>query len=150
MKKESLFPRSSFFEEFNTLQNQYTYFIMAIDASAIAYSVQKIDQRVFAWSLLPLGLALIFWGISFFSGLRFNQCKKEISVLELENLDLIDEEKETSALNSKKDKLLNQAKQIQTKMYRYYNFMNYGLMGGIILFVVWTLIEMGIRTFTAH
>ena len=51
-------------------QDKYTYFLLAITASAIAFAVQKTSDAVFAWRLAPLGLAVLAWGGSFYCGCK--------------------------------------------------------------------------------
>lgn len=51
-------------------QSKYTYFLLAAAASAIALVVQRTTGETLNWKMLPLGLAVICWGWSFFSGCR--------------------------------------------------------------------------------
>lgn len=51
-------------------QDKYTYFLLAVTASAIAFAVQKTSDSTLTWSLAPLGLAVIGWGGSFYCGCR--------------------------------------------------------------------------------
>ena len=51
-------------------QDKYTYFLLAVTASAIAFAVQKTDESIISWSLFPLGLAVVLWGISFYFGCK--------------------------------------------------------------------------------
>lgn len=51
-------------------QDKYTYFLLAITASAIAFAVQKTTDAVLAWTLVPLGLAVLAWGGSFYCGCK--------------------------------------------------------------------------------
>lgn len=56
--------------QLRTAQDKYSYFLLAIAASAIAFSIQITKSDVFSYSLSPLGLALIFWISSFYAGCR--------------------------------------------------------------------------------
>ena len=51
-------------------QSKYTYFLLAVAASAIALAVQRTTGKTLNWQMIPLGLAVICWGLSFFSGCR--------------------------------------------------------------------------------
>jgi len=51
-------------------QDKYTYFLLAITASAIAFAVQKTSDATFSWTLAPLGLAVLAWGGSFYCGCK--------------------------------------------------------------------------------
>ena len=49
-------------------QDKYTYFLLAAAASGIAFSVQKTEGLTLSWQLLPVGLAVLAWGGSFYCG----------------------------------------------------------------------------------
>lgn len=51
-------------------QSKYVYFLLAVAASAIGFSMQKTTGSGFLWQQLPLGIALLFWSSSFFFGCR--------------------------------------------------------------------------------
>ncbi|MCX5888798.1 MAG: hypothetical protein NTY36_05025 [Deltaproteobacteria bacterium] len=51
-------------------QSRYTYFLLAIAASAIAFAVQKTTGRTLDRSMVLLGFAVLSWGGSFFAGCR--------------------------------------------------------------------------------
>ena len=51
-------------------QDKYTYFLLAITASAIAFAVQKTSDSTFSWAMAPLGLAVLAWGGSFYCGCK--------------------------------------------------------------------------------
>jgi len=54
-------------------QSKYTYFLLAVAASAIALVVQRTTGRTLDWNMIPLGLAVTCWAGSFFAGCR-NRC----------------------------------------------------------------------------
>ncbi len=51
-------------------QTKYTYFLFAVAASAIAFSIQRTTGETLSWCQIPLGLAVVCWAGSFFSGCR--------------------------------------------------------------------------------
>jgi hypothetical protein len=57
-------------KQHRTGQEKYTYFVLAAAASAIAFAVQKTDSLEVSWSMLPLGLAVLAWGMSFYFGCK--------------------------------------------------------------------------------
>ena len=59
--------------QLRTMQDKYTYFLLAVSASAIALSVQITKDDIFSINLIPLGLAVIFWALSFYFGCRYIQ-----------------------------------------------------------------------------
>ncbi|UCE60878.1 MAG: hypothetical protein JSU63_03835 [Phycisphaerales bacterium] len=66
-------------------QSRYDYFLMAVAGSAIALSVQRTTGELLAWSMIPLGIAVLLWGFSFFAGIRRQHSVNAVSAL---NLDL--------------------------------------------------------------
>jgi hypothetical protein len=51
-------------------QSKYTYFLLAIAASAIALVVQRTTGKALNWNMFPLALAVVCWAGSFFAGCR--------------------------------------------------------------------------------
>ncbi len=51
-------------------QDKYTYFLLAVTAAAIAFSITQTEDAVLAWIHLPLGIAVSCWASSFFFGIR--------------------------------------------------------------------------------
>ena len=51
-------------------QSKYTYFLLAVAASAIALVVQRTTGSPLNWNMIPLGLAVACWAGSFFAGCR--------------------------------------------------------------------------------
>ena len=56
--------------QLRTSQDKYTYFLLAVSASAIALSVQVTKGYILSVVLIPLGLAVFCWGISFYLGCK--------------------------------------------------------------------------------
>lgn len=55
-------------QQLNEAQMKYTYFLLAVAASAIAFSIQQTSDESLNWEHLPLGVALASWCYSFFAG----------------------------------------------------------------------------------
>ncbi len=53
-----------------TGQDKYTYFLLAAAASAVAFSVQKTEGIFISVQLIPVGIAVLFWGLSFYCGCK--------------------------------------------------------------------------------
>lgn len=51
-------------------QTKYTYFLLAVAASAIALVVQRTTDRSLDFNMILLGLAVMCWAGSFFAGCR--------------------------------------------------------------------------------
>lgn len=51
-------------------QEKYTYFLLAAAGAAIGFAVQKTEGLKLSWWLVPVALATLAWGASFFYGCR--------------------------------------------------------------------------------
>jgi hypothetical protein len=51
-------------------QNKYAYFLLTAAGGAVALAVNQTQGAVLKWSQLPLGAAVLCWGLSFFFGAR--------------------------------------------------------------------------------
>lgn len=51
-------------------QEKYIYFLLAAAGAAIGFAVQKTDGLVLTWWLLPVGIATVCWGFSFYFGCK--------------------------------------------------------------------------------
>jgi hypothetical protein len=51
-------------------REKYTYFLLAAAGAAIGFAVQKTEGLPLSWWLLPVGVAIIFWGGSFYYGCK--------------------------------------------------------------------------------
>jgi len=62
--------KKDFNRQLNEAQNKYTYFLLAVAASAIALAVQRTTNRSLDGSLILLGFAVLSWAASFGAGCR--------------------------------------------------------------------------------
>lgn len=53
-----------------TSQEQACYFLLAVAASAVAFAVQKTGDATLSWPLSILAVATLFWGASFYCGVK--------------------------------------------------------------------------------
>jgi hypothetical protein len=56
------------YRQLRTSQDKYVYFMLAASASAIAYALNRAQDRSLSLVLIPWGLALLLWGFSFYFG----------------------------------------------------------------------------------
>ncbi len=60
-------------EVYRTLQlsqDKYTYFLLAATIAAIGFTITQTQNIKLHLSLIPLGISILFWGISFLFGCR--------------------------------------------------------------------------------
>lgn len=58
------------YTQHRTAQDKYTYFLLAAAGAAIALAVNQTKGTSLSWSQLPLAIAVLCWGLSFFFGCR--------------------------------------------------------------------------------
>ncbi len=135
-------------------QDKYTYFLLAITASAIAFSIQKTETLKITYSLIPLGFAVLVWGISFYFGVKsilyvqsciytnygLLQLKNGIHPKQPQNLELVE-----AAIDGVKTAFEYNSNKVQ-----FYSVWQIRLiiLGGI-LFLFWHILEMIIRTLSS-
>jgi hypothetical protein len=56
------------YKQHREVQNQYTFCLLAASGAAIAFAVNQTQNAVISWSMIPLGAAVLCWGISFYCG----------------------------------------------------------------------------------
>ena len=58
------------YKQHREVQNKYNYFLLAVAAAAIALSLKRTTDSKIVYSMIPLALAVLSWGLSFFCGCR--------------------------------------------------------------------------------
>ncbi|MES1191475.1 MAG: hypothetical protein ABUS47_10395 [Steroidobacter sp.] len=58
------------YRQHHTAQDKYTYFLLAVVGAAIGFAVNETHSMKMAMSQIPLALAVICWGLSFFFGCK--------------------------------------------------------------------------------
>jgi hypothetical protein len=61
------------YRQLRSHQDKYIYFMLAASASAIAYALNRAQDKPLTLFLIPWGLALLLWGMSFYFGCRHLQ-----------------------------------------------------------------------------
>jgi hypothetical protein len=132
-------------QEYREKQEKYVYYLIALSVSAIGFSIYKTDNQSLTFSQIPLGIAILSWSISIFCGLKF--LKYIISNLYANNayFEIIKENNQDS-INAK-IKGFRKAMKINSKsMSIYFKIQGFLFYFGILLFIVWHIIEMYLKT----
>lgn len=134
-----------------TSQHKYIYFLLAVAASAIAFSTQVTKEMKLESSLIPLGIAVICWALSFFCGCRTVQYDNSNTVANIELLRVERGEHEECGSNpvfiAAASQGIRQAyASNQTAQNFHYNWQFRFLVMGGILFIVWHILKMWLRT----
>lgn len=138
-------------QEFRDKQEKYVYYIIALSVSAIGFSLYKTENKSLTYSQIPLALAVLFWIISILCGLKF--LKYVISNLYANNgyFEIIKGRDSTvgnhpDSIKSGVEGFREAMKTNGRVMKIYFKLQGYLFYFGIILFIVWHVIEMYLKT----
>lgn len=59
------------YKQYRTVQDKYTYFLLAVAASCVALCVQRTTGMTLQWSMVLIVIAVICWVVSFWGGCRY-------------------------------------------------------------------------------
>ncbi len=137
--------------QLRTAQDKHTYFLLAVTAAAVAYAIKLTSNSTISFSMIPLAVAVLCWGISFFCGCH--QLKYLSSSL-YANYELLRvQKKEHPQCGSDPEIIaaasegIKQAIESNSNKITFYANLQFRLLiAGAISFVTWHIIEMLIRT----
>lgn len=138
-------------KKLDTDQGKYTYFLLAIAASAIAFAVQITKESIFELSLIPLGISVLSWGLSFYCGcqnMRYSNANTIANIDLFRVRDGLDPDVgDNVALKRVAIDETLLAYDSNSKIICSYNNWQFRLLIlGAISFIFWRLLEMAIRT----
>ncbi|MFZ1081826.1 MAG: hypothetical protein WAO19_07865 [Candidatus Kryptoniota bacterium] len=61
------------YKSLRAAQEKYDYFLLAASGAAIGFAMTQTRTASISWSQIPLGFAVVCWGLSFFFGCRHLQ-----------------------------------------------------------------------------
>ncbi len=137
-----------------TGQDKYTYFLLAVTASVVAFAVQKTDDLKITYSLIPLGFAILLWGLSFYFGIKnliwvqtsisanysLLQLKEGVHPNQPEHTQI--QEAAIQGVTSALESNINNAQFYMVWQFRL-------LIAGAVLFLAWHILEMVLRTYVS-
>ena len=139
------------YNQLRAAQDKYVYFLLAVSASAIAFTAQITKDSILSNSLIPLGVAVLFWALSFYCGCRNIQYTNSnmfanfelIKVEAGEHSDLINCPQYIQAASEG----IRQAMKSNNGILSSYGHWQFRfLVLGAVSFMVWHLLEMAVRT----
>ena len=143
-----------FYKQHRVGQDKYTYFLLAIVAAAIGFAVQKTEGLCFSWWLLPVALAVVSWGVSFFFG-----CKNLLWVQAAlgANYNLLQlrkgvhpEQPQHPAEAQAAVQGVNEALRLNIHSAQFYGIWQFrSLVVGAVFFIAWRVLEMYRLTYVA-
>ena len=121
------------------MQQKYIYFILAINASAMGYSIQLTINKHFQNYYLVLFGSIVSWGFSFYSG-----CKYLLDTMKLTgiNMALLDRD------YSNKKQMEIEINDIGKKASKRFNRMFIFLIIGVCFFIGWYVLLLTLKPLT--
>jgi hypothetical protein len=141
----------SLYKQIVEKQDKYTHLLLAVTASAIAFSVQKTENAKFAWSLIPMGFAILAWGSSFYCGCKNLLCtqdsmKATYSLLQISRGVHIDQPSSNQELTIAMKDGIDVIKEDTKKAYSFEMWQYRLLIIGAICFLIWHILGIWLRT----
>jgi hypothetical protein len=136
---------------FREQQQKFTYYLIALCVTAIGYSVYTTTGSPLKISMIPLGLAVISWGLSIYCGLTWLGYSLDILFAGNTYFDIIQGldpvignhpkniQYGTKILKKKMDKKSNSTGRIASWQVRLFYL-------GMILFIIWHVYEMYLKS----
>ena len=128
--------------ELDKIGTQFDQFIIAANGALIAYAFKQVENKGLSYDLIPLGLAIIFWGLSFYFGVT--SVRKLISTRIIDifrsSSDLIKQNPEYAEMARKKfNEVGDKANTFNKRMFVF-------LYLGGCTYIIWHILEMYLRT----
>jgi hypothetical protein len=133
--------------QFRQQQEKYVYYIIAMSVAAIAFSISSTNGIPLKYTQIPLGIAVVSWGISIYCGLTFLRYGMSILFANNAYFDIING---TSALVGKDpitielaSKALKEVveKNMKTGSKYFYHEETFFYIG-VVSFIIWHVLEM--------
>lgn len=139
------------YNQIRSAQDKYVYFLLAIAASVIAFTMQITKDSIFSPTLIPLGLAVLFWSLSFYCGcrnIRYNNSNMlaNFSLLQVESGNHPQAGNNTDYIEAASEGIRDWMSENQTKIVSYGSWQFRFIILGGVAFVIWHLFEMAVRT----
>jgi hypothetical protein len=135
------------YRQSRTAQDKSTYFLLAAAAAAIGLALERTKGSALEWSMVPLGLAVVSWGLSFYCGCVH---LKYVNSILSSNLELLKVQSGTHAdiaqhpehVADAADGIKNAIESKSVKGSRFAKIQFQMLILGAVLFISWHVIDM--------
>lgn len=133
--------------QFRNQQEKYVYHIITLSVSAIGFSIFQTTGTSLEWAKIPLGMAVIFWSVSIYCGMRFLKIALSTLFSNVEYFNVLLGKHPEVGNDSNKMKYASmgiwEAIGIKTKKGSdYFQWQEYSFFLGIIFFIFWHIWEM--------
>lgn len=123
----------------NQAVHQFDYLLLAVAASAIALAVNDTRQARLTYDMLPLGVAVCLWGLSFFAG-----CRRQVFVIATYKANLQSMSAKDGHAKMQFDALFD-VKNAKANCWWKWQFRFF--VAGALAYLFWHVTEMWLRTF---
>lgn len=140
------------YRQFRTSQEKYIYFLLAADASAIAYALNRAEGKSLTIFLIPWGLSLLLWGLSFIFGCTHimyltSNLFANVTLIEVQKGEHPDAGQNPQVINAASEGIRS-AMDYNDKKSTLYGRLNFILfLAGIFAYIVWQVLDMYLSTF---
>lgn len=134
-------------------QEKYTYFLLGAAGATVGFALQQTSGMKMGLPMIPLGIAVLLWGLSFYFGCR-NLLWVQTSIMA--NYSLLQLQKGVHAEQPDHPELLaaamrgvRSALDSNIKRAQFSGIWQFRLLiAGAVFYVAWHILEMAIRTFS--
>lgn len=129
-------------------QTKYTYFLLAVAATAIALVVRRTTGSSLDWNMLLLGASVLFWAISFFAGyhsrLSYNSAVySNMEIVKLQSGKHPQAQNDKQLIEAGVQFIRETFRKNQSKLNFWAKVQFRLLVLGAIFFLAWHIVEMG-------
>ncbi len=134
-------------KQFRQQQEKYVYYLIALCVAAIAFAIHQTTDKHLSYSQIPLATAVLNWGISIYSGLKFTSSSIDFLYTNNEYFEILQGRNEITGNNPYKIQVGKETfeKIMKDKIHnvqKFGNWQNRCFYIGSIAFIVWHVIEM--------
>jgi len=139
--------RNSIVDKHNEKRQKYVYYVLALAAASIAFAVNITINQKLNNTMIVLGLAVLSWMISIYSGLKSLRYDMEYDVMNVNLLDAISGKHKDLGTHPQKiaigvDVIGGAMNATNTKITSFNKLQNWSLYIGTVLFIIWRILMM--------
>jgi hypothetical protein len=132
---------------FKSQQEKYTYYVIALAVASLGFSVNLTMDMKISKAMIPLGIALICWLVSVYSGLRMLQWVMSSTYANINLLEVIEGNHELTGRNPQaikiaSDTIRNILEDNSKTTVKLGTNRDISFYSGIAFFILWRIIEM--------
>ena len=134
-------------QQFRNQQEKLTYYIIGLDVAAIGFAVHRTSDMALSISQIPLGIALLCWGISIiygFSSLKFvlGALASNHEFFEVQKGKHPDVGSHPERIKAATDGIKSAMERNSNRAEKFFNSQNIYFEWGILFFIIWHVYEM--------